>query len=303
MQNIENTLEENPTRVLVAGATGYLGRYAVCAFKRRGCWVRALSRPQSVEKLSTPGRFLEPAVRSDIDDLFVGTATDSDTLDGLCDGIDVVFSSLGVTRQQASHWEVDYGANRTLLDLALDAGVERFVFVSVFAPELWGSLVEPREQFVDELYDAEISQTVVRPTGYFSDMTEFFEMARRARVFLVGDGNARINPIHGADLAAACADAVSDDREEFAVGGPETFTYDEIAALASRTLDGRVKTTHVPKPLAKAVLAVVRPFNSRYYALGNAFTRILSTDVVAPETGSHTLADHYERLASRRYSN
>ena len=31
-------------RVLVAGATGYLGRYAVKAFKKQGYWVRALTR-------------------------------------------------------------------------------------------------------------------------------------------------------------------------------------------------------------------------------------------------------------------
>lgn len=231
---------------------------------------------------------------SDVDDLFVGTATDSDTLDGLCDGIDVVFSSLGVTRQQASYWDVDYEANRALLDLALDADVERFVFVSVFGPEFWDSLVEPRERFVKELHDAGISHTVVRPTGYFSDMIGFFEMARRGRVFLVGDETARINPIHGADLAVSCVGAVDNDCEEFAVGGPKTFTYDDIAALASRTLGRRASITHVSKWLTASLLAVLRPFSSRYYALGNAFTTIQTTDIVAPATGTHSLANYYK---------
>ena len=36
-------------RVLVAGATGYLGRYVVKEFKKQGYWVRALAR--SADKL------------------------------------------------------------------------------------------------------------------------------------------------------------------------------------------------------------------------------------------------------------
>ena len=36
--------EENKKRVVIAGATGYLGKYAVKAFKERGYWVRVLTR-------------------------------------------------------------------------------------------------------------------------------------------------------------------------------------------------------------------------------------------------------------------
>jgi len=81
--------------VLVAGATGYLGRFVVQEFKRRGYWVRALARKP--ERLAEPGPFLAPAVRDQIDDLFVGQVTQPETLAGLCDGIDVVFSSVGMT--------------------------------------------------------------------------------------------------------------------------------------------------------------------------------------------------------------
>ena len=35
--------EENKKRVVIAGATGYLGKYAVKAFKERGYWVRVLN--------------------------------------------------------------------------------------------------------------------------------------------------------------------------------------------------------------------------------------------------------------------
>jgi uncharacterized protein YbjT (DUF2867 family) len=83
-------------KVLVAGSTGYLGRFVVREFKRRGHWVHALAR--NPERLAEPGPFLAPAVRDQIDDLFVGEVTRPETLAGLCDGIDVVFSSVGLTR-------------------------------------------------------------------------------------------------------------------------------------------------------------------------------------------------------------
>ncbi|MDY7037435.1 MAG: NmrA family NAD(P)-binding protein [Thermodesulfobacteriota bacterium] len=79
-------------KVLVIGATGYLGRFVVQEFKKRGYWVRALARnPQKLEKT---GPFLEPAVKDQTNKVFVGEVTRPETLRGLCDGIDIVFSSL-----------------------------------------------------------------------------------------------------------------------------------------------------------------------------------------------------------------
>ena len=62
-------------RVVVAGSTGYLGKFVAREFKRRGHWVRALTR--SVERLEKPGPFTAPAIaRSEVDDVFVGQVTD-----------------------------------------------------------------------------------------------------------------------------------------------------------------------------------------------------------------------------------
>ena len=104
------------TKVLVAGATGYLGRFVAKEFKERGDWVRVLAR--NPDKLKSPGPFLEPAIHDLVDDMFVGEVTKPETLRGLCDGIEIVCSSIGVTRQTgASYMEVDYQGNKNLLDL------------------------------------------------------------------------------------------------------------------------------------------------------------------------------------------
>ena len=108
-------------RVLVAGATGYLGRHLLRAFSDAGYSVRALAR--SPDKLIG----LEPWV----DEVFVGEATDPSTLTGLCEGLDIVVSALGITRQSdgLTYDDVDYRANRHLLDAALEAGVGHFTYI------------------------------------------------------------------------------------------------------------------------------------------------------------------------------
>ena len=102
-------------KILVAGATGYLGRNVVKAFKDRGYWVRALGRSEAR---------LDP-IKEFADELFTGEVTDPASLDGLCDGIDVVFSSVGITRLKdgLSFEDVDYQGNMYLLTVAESSGV------------------------------------------------------------------------------------------------------------------------------------------------------------------------------------
>ncbi len=66
-------------RVLVAGATGYLGRFVVRAFKERGHQVRVLTRDE--QRLRQAGPFTAPALsEADFDEVFVGQVTDRETL-------------------------------------------------------------------------------------------------------------------------------------------------------------------------------------------------------------------------------
>ncbi len=121
--------------VLVAGSTGYLGKFAVRAFKQRGYRVRALTR--SEERLAQAGPFTAPAVAEWVDEVFVGEITKPETLDGLMDGVDFVFSSIGISRQRdgLTFEQVDHQANRLLIDFAKKAGC------SIAAPSSGYSMV------------------------------------------------------------------------------------------------------------------------------------------------------------------
>ena len=63
-------------KVLVGGATGYVGGHVLCELHDKGYWVRALARDK---------KRLE---EKKYDDVFVAEATRAETLKGVCDGID-----------------------------------------------------------------------------------------------------------------------------------------------------------------------------------------------------------------------
>lgn len=276
--------------VLVAGATGYLGGFVCKEFKERGYSVRALVR--SSKNLD--------GLCGSTDEIVEAQITQPDTLVHVCDGIDAVFSSVGITRQKdgLTFRDVDYQGNKNLLELALRAGVKKFVYVSVFnGPNLRHlDIVDAHEDFVDELKVSGIDYAVLRPTGYFSDMGEVLEMARKGRVWLIGSGANRVNPIHGADLAAACADAMEGNAPEIDVGGPQTMTWDEVAELAFDVLEKPTKISRVPSWLMWTIIRLFKLFNRHQGDLLAFFTTMATTDVVAPFTGTHTLEEHYRRL-------
>jgi uncharacterized protein YbjT (DUF2867 family) len=274
-------------RVLVAGSTGYLGGFVCQELKARGHFVRALAR--SPEKLAP--------LRDSLDEVVEAEVTRPETLEHVCDGIDAVFSSVGITRQKdgLTFRDVDYQGNKNLLDAALRAGVQKFVYVStVNGPRLRHlDIVDAHEAFVEELEASGMDYTVVRPTAYFSDMSEVFEMARKGRVWLIGSGTNRVNPIHGADLAVVCADAIEMGETEIAVGGPQTMTWREVAKLAFEVLGRPEKVTCIPAWLMRPIVRLVRLFNRHQGELLAFFTTMATTDVVAPETGTRTLEQHF----------
>ncbi len=275
-------------RVLVAGSTGYLGGFVCRELKARGHFVRALAR--SPEKLAS--------LQDSLDEVVEARVTQPETLERVCNGVDVVFSSVGITRQKdgLTFRDVDYQGNKNLLEAALRAGVPKFVYVStVNGPRLRHlDIVDAHEAFVEELEASGIDYTVVRPTAYFSDMREIFDMARKGRVWLIGPGTSRINPIHGADLAVVCADAIESRESEIAAGGPQTTTWREAAKLAFEVLGRPEKVTCTPAWLMWPVVRLVRLFNRHQGELLAFFTTMATTDVVAPGTGTRTLEQQFK---------
>ena len=286
---------ESKHTVLVAGATGYIGSHIVRALHDAGYRVRALARDEGRLK----------AVRDACDEVFVGEATRMETLDGLCDGVDVVVSSLGLRtfRSHPTPEEVDLQANLNILERVQEAGVRQFVLVGVLhADELVEAvpILRPREEFVRRLKDSGLSWTVLRPTGAFNDLREVFRLAERGWGFVLGAGDHRINPVHPADIAGVAVRSITDPSlhdAEFGFGGPETYTQTEIARLASRVLGKRQRIVHVPFWVIDAAVALIRPFNRNAAGFLEFFRQTAARDMVGTPVDEHSLKDFYSSLA------
>ncbi|NTU93935.1 MAG: SDR family oxidoreductase [Chlorobiaceae bacterium] len=290
-------------KVLIAGASGYLGRHVVREFATRGFAVRALVRDR--ERLAGIGSSFEPDISSLAAEVHLGDALDRGSLKGVCRGVDVVFSCMGLTKPQpgVSSEAVDHLGNRALLEEALESGVRRFIYVSVFNADrmMDSDMVRAHELFVDDLRASDMPFTVIRPTAYFNDMAMFFNFARKGHVFLFGDGSNRFNPIHGADLATVCADAADDEgNREVAVGGPEIFTYRETNLMAFEALGLEPKISLVPLWIGDAALFAIKLFNKPLGSVMSFALAVSRMDNVAPATGTRHLKEFYQDLATKR---
>jgi uncharacterized protein YbjT (DUF2867 family) len=282
------------TRVLVVGASGYLGRHLVNELKQRDYWVRVLVRSTAQAKTFTDL----------VDDVVIGQVTQSESLVGVASGIDWICSSLGITRQRdgLSYQDVDYQGNLNVLREAEQAGVTRFLYVSVLnahkMPKL--AIIRAKEAFVDALRASKLDTYVIRPSGFFSDMREFLEMAQRGRVFVFGKGDIRANPISGRDLAKVCVDDLETSltqtnyHHERNVGGPVVYSQREVAELAFETLGKPAVITAVPLWLVRAAIPLLRLVTpTKVYGPLEFFLSALSMPMVAERHGHDQLDAFY----------
>lgn len=186
-----------------------------------------------------------------------------------------------------------------LLKEAVNSGVKKFIYISVLNGEKLRHLkiCAAKEMFVEQLKKSGIDYCIIRPNGFFSDMTDFFNMAKKGRIYLFGNGELKANPIHGEDLAAVCVDAIEKSDEEIKVGGPEILTQNEIAMTAFDVLGNRPKITHIPDWVRVVILKAVRIFTgSRIYGPTEFLLTVMGMDMIASEYGKHKLREYFTSL-------
>ncbi len=275
--------------VLVAGSTGHLGRPLVAELRRRGHRVRALTR--------------DAARAPDADEVALADAR-NDQLDDAVAGVDAVFSALGGSSRvdrgpRTPFRELDTVPNLNLLRAAERAGVSRFAYVALLhAGKLRGNAyVDAHEDVVDALHASPIAATIIRANGFFSVYDELLDMAHKGRARIVGDPDARSNPIHDDELAVACADALEAGVEEVDVGGPQILTRREEVELANDAAGrGRV-AKQMPAAITRGGALLLRPIDPRRAATLDMAHRVCSVDMIAPAHGERRLGDYLRERA------
>ena len=277
--------------VLVAGATGYLGRYVVAELHNRGHLIRAVARDR--DRARRQGPWGSPSLDGLVDEWALGNVTDPRFTRDLAADVEHVVSALGVTRQKADPWQIDNLANLAILDSALKhAG--SFTYINALGGDRCPArLTRAKSAFAQTLSVAEINSQIINPPAYFSDMTEVLAMARRGLVTVLRP-TARINPIHGADLAVYVVDRMEEGRTgTWDVGGPDVLSWRELAHLAFDAVGKRSHILTVPAWALPPALRLTGLFSPRLADTAQFMAWNMTRDCVAPTTGTHHLADFY----------
>ena len=199
-----------------------------------------------------------------------------------------------MTRQKADPWDIDYRANLNILESARAHNVTRFCYVNaIHAESIRSQLTRAKTAFAQALIQSPLAHQVVSPSGYFSDMSAIAQMARRGRVYLLRP-QGRLNPIHGADVAAYCLDKVESAQEgSYDIGGPEVLSWREVAQYAFEAVGRPAKITVIPPRLADGVVKGIGLIKPRVADTLSFMLWGLTHDCVGETTGTHRLLDFY----------
>ena len=140
--------------MLVTGGTGFVGRRLVAALRERGARVWVLVRGQGT---GTPSPLVGQGWGGGEVETTIGDLADAASLARACAGMDIVIHAAGFAHADtpatpdlaARHWAINAEGTFHLLDAAVQAGVERFVYLSSVK-----AVGDPGPQCVDETWDA-----------------------------------------------------------------------------------------------------------------------------------------------------
>jgi len=260
---------ERPT-VLVAGATGFLGGALVRELVARQLRVVALGRDASRVRrhfgdLSVEARSGDVTRPQSLRDVFQGVETVVQCVQ--FSGFPVEDHSRGLT-----FMEVDGQGTRNLVDAARAAGAQRLVYLSgvgadPFSDRTWYRAKALAEQCVR---DSGLGYTIIRPSWVYGpedrSLNLFIRALRLNPLFFpqIGDGAQKLNPLYVQDLAAVVATVVesgSPDGGTFELGGPVTYSLDDIIRVAMDVSSQPRPIVHLPVPFVKiaAKLAELLP--------------------------------------------
>ncbi len=212
--------------------------------------------------------------------------TRPDTLEGLCDGMDVVITTVGLTVSSTvvTHYDIDLLGNLNLLNEAKRAGVAKFVFTSVIKADTDASvpMLDAKRRFEVALESSGLDYLIIRPSGYFYDIAKvFMPMIDSGAVRLLKGRTSRANVIDTADVADYILANLERSRETVELGGVETYSYEEIAGLFFSAAGKPAAVRYVPAFLFDLLALIARISGNGKYAniLFGKWT--LSHDMVA----------------------
>jgi uncharacterized protein YbjT (DUF2867 family) len=245
-------------RVLVTGATGFIGPHVVQRLVDDGHVVRVLEHTAGSSATLPSQEAVE------------GSMTDPASLRRAVDGQEAVVHLVGILSGKSEEFRsVMEEGTRDLLEAARDAGVERFVLMSALGvTEETKDLVPyygAKWQMEQDVKASGLEHVIFRPSFVFGSeggaLGQFKKIAKLAPVTPIpGPGTQRIQPIWTDDVAAYFAAAIEKPEaanRTFELGGPDVVTWNEFWSRLKRAQGAHRPSLHIPFGLMRVQAAVL----------------------------------------------
>lgn len=254
-------------RVLLTGATGFVGRHVLQRLAVEGHAVVCLVRD--------PGKLRRQTRALDIDltcvegDLFNRAAVARSVR-----GADHVIHLAGITRERGAQTfsRVHCEGTRNLLAACAEHGIQRFVHVSALGARPGASSKYHQSKYMAErlVQRSALQWTILRPSlihgpdGAFMQMMKLLACGWLPPVMpYFGEGDGRLQPVDVRDVAVCCAQALARPQTVhriYALGGPRSYNWRELLRICQGTIPGARRWKPVvphPLPLAKLLALTV----------------------------------------------
>lgn len=233
--------------IAVTGATGFLGGHIIRLAIEKGHRVRALRRRESSSSQNDDVTWV------------TGTLEDSDALDHLVAGADVVVHAAGAIKalDRAEFFHVNRDGTRAVADAACEAGVKRVVLVSSLAAREaslspYAASKRAAELVMDEYRDR-FESVILRPPAIYGpgdgETVRLFQMAVNGFVVAPGRKAARMSLIHVGDVAeavlACCTEPQGQHPLEIDDGNPGGHSWRDLANAAAAAAGRPAKIVHL----------------------------------------------------------
>ena len=312
-------------RVVVFGATGYIGRFVVKELVHRGYQVVAFARACS----GIGGTQDRDQVIQDFPGAEVrfGDVTDPGSIASKAfdQPADVVVSCLASrTGGRRDSWAIDHAATLNTYRKGREAGVAHYVLLSAICvqkPLLEFQKAKLAFEAVLQA-DKEMTHSIVRPTAFFKSLGGQVESCRKGGPYVMFSGGelARCKPISEADLARFIADCLDDQdkiNKVLPIGGPgPALSAREQGIMLFRALGRRQRLLSVPIALMNGPIALLDSLSrlfpavqdtaefgkiGRYYATESMLVwdnqRQCYDADATPSYGEDTLEQFFQRVA------
>jgi len=257
-------------RVLVTGATGFIGTSLVRRLRAEQMDVRALVHsPEKAATLANLGV-----------EIVVGDITDLKALRAAVDGIETVYHLAGRLLMPgvpaSEYWRTHYEGTQCILDVChSNSSFQRFILCSSTgvlgptgehpadesAPAAPTNVYEETKWRAEELVQRAIHLgmpgVIIRPGFVYgpgdSHLLGFFKMVQRRLFRPIGRKPVVLHPLYVDDLTDAWLLAASVPQalgECFHISGAETVDIAELAKIIARAVGSRETRGWVPSPLA-----------------------------------------------------